>query len=66
VNVVQLDPAKSPHSEGTWVVHSRDRRLESTFRIGERSRRLLAIDVHADSTRYRITLSDATAKEKRM
>ncbi|MBA2685490.1 MAG: hypothetical protein H0U66_13470 [Gemmatimonadaceae bacterium] len=66
VNVVQLDPAKSPHSEGTWVVHSRDRRLESTYRIGERSRRLLAIDVHAESARYRITLCEATAKEKRM
>ncbi|MDQ2931011.1 MAG: hypothetical protein M3Y05_09390 [Gemmatimonadota bacterium] len=66
VNVVQLDPAKEPDSESTWVVHSRDRRLESTYRISERSRRLLAIDVHADSTRYRITLSDAAAKGKRM
>lgn len=61
VSVVRLDPARAPGTEGTWVVRSHDRRLENTYLIAERSRRLLAIDVHADSTRYYIALSDPSA-----
>ncbi|MEP6618590.1 MAG: hypothetical protein ABJE47_04730 [bacterium] len=57
ISVTRLEPGATPGAEGTWVVRSRDSRLESTYRIAERSRRLVANDVHADSTWYHITLA---------
>lgn len=54
IRVVKLEPPQEGGSEGAWIVHSQDRRLESTYRIAERSRQLLSIDVRADSTQYHI------------
>lgn len=54
ITVLRLEPARLPGAEETWVVRSRDRRLESTYRISEHSRKLLSADIRADSTRYRI------------
>jgi hypothetical protein len=57
VTVMALDPAPLEGAEATWVVRSRDRRLESTYRISEHSRKLLSADIRADSTRYRLEKS---------
>lgn len=57
ISVMRLEPGPTPGSEGTWIVRSRDSRLESIYRIAEHSRRLLANDVRADSTWYHITLT---------
>jgi|GEM_PF-6625431 len=54
IRVVRLEPPQERGSEGAWIVHSQDRRLESTYRIAERSRQLLSIDVRADSTQFHI------------
>ena len=54
ISVLQLESARVPGTEQTWVVRSRDRRLGSTYRISEHSRKLLSADIQADSTRYRI------------
>ncbi|MGH7622944.1 MAG: hypothetical protein ACREMU_11440 [Gemmatimonadaceae bacterium] len=54
ISVLDLEPARVTGAEASWVVRSRDRRLESTYRITEHSRQLLSADIRADSTRYRL------------
>ena len=54
VAVLRLDAPRIPGTEATWVVRSRDRRLESTYGISEHSRKLLSADIRADTTHYHI------------
>lgn len=56
VEVLRLEPASGKDGEGTWVVRSRSPGVERTYRIGERSRMLRAVEVAADSTTFRTTL----------
>lgn len=62
VDVLRLEPAAATATERVWIVRTRDRRLESTYRIGQTSRALLGIDVRADSVRYHIVRSSSPAR----
>lgn len=62
IRVMGLEPARLEGAEASWIVRSRDRRLESTYRISERSRKLLSADIRADSTRYRIERSTTASR----
>ena len=61
IRVMELEPARLAGAEASWVVRSRDRRLESTYRISEHSRKLLSADIRADTTRYRLERSTSGA-----